>query len=60
MTNINSNELNSLKQQLDRELRVIQKYKKYITECRDLQLKQKFEQIASNHEEHYIRIINQL
>ncbi len=60
MSNINSIEFNSLKKQLDSELRLIGKYKKYLKECSDPQLKQKFEQIISNHQEHYIRLLNQL
>lgn len=60
MTNITNIELNSLKQQLDYELKIIGKYKKYSKECKDPQLKQKFEEMASNHEEHYVRLLNQL
>lgn len=60
MSNISDFELNSLKEQLDYELKIVGRYKRYSKECKDPQLKIKFEQIASNHQDHYIRLLNQL
>lgn len=60
MTNITDTEFNFLRQQLDFELRMISKYKKYANDVTDAQLKQKLEEIASNHEQHYIKILNQI
>lgn len=60
MTNITDTEFNFLRQQLDFELRMINKYKKYANDVNDAQLKQKLEEIASNHEQHYIKILNQI
>lgn len=53
-------ELSAIEQQLNFELTLMKKYNVYSSICKDYQLKQKFEQISAEHQNHYIRLLNQL
>lgn len=51
-------ELSFLEEQLEQEQLLIQKFKMYSKGCTDPQLKQKYEQIAARHLDHFTRLLN--
>lgn len=60
MANLTSKELTAIGEQLDYEQLLIKKFKAYSCQTNDQQLKSKCDQIASKHQEHYNRLLNQL
>lgn len=60
MSDLTVNELMSVKENLHNELLMVKKYKLYAQVCDDPQLRQKCEQVASEHQDHYLRLLNQL
>lgn len=53
-------ELNSIDQQLGLEQLLIKKYTSFANACTDQQLRKKCEQIASQHQSHYNKLLNLL
>lgn len=60
MPNLTSKELSAIEDQLSIEKTMVTKYQQYAMSCSDQQLKTKCEQIASKHQSHYTRLLNQL
>jgi hypothetical protein len=60
MSELTVNELNTMQEQLNRERMMVKKYKMYAHACTDPQLRQKCEQVAAKHQDHYLRLLNQL
>ena len=60
MANLTSKELTAIEDQLSSEQTMIKKYQMYAQSCTDPQLKQKCEQIAMKHQEHYQKLFNHL
>ena len=60
MATLTSKELTAIDDQLSVEENMIKKFKMYSQTCSDPQLKTKCEQIASRHQNHYTRLLNQL
>lgn len=60
MANLTTKELQGIEDQLGQEQILIKKFKMYATAATDPQLKTKCEQIASQHQNHYTRLLNQL
>ena len=60
MPNLTSKELDAIQDQLTMEQLMIQKYKIYSQTATDPQIKNKCEQIASKHQAHYDKLMNQL
>ncbi len=57
---LTTKELSSLEDQLKQEQLMVKKCKLYSQGCADPQLKQKWEQIAARHQDHYTRLLNQI
>lgn len=57
---LTTKELTGIGEQLNLELTLIKKYTMYSAICQDHQLKSKFEQVASEHQNHYNRLLSQL
>jgi len=60
LANLTSKELTAIDDQLSLEENMVKKFKLYAQTCVDPQLKTKCEQIASRHQSHYTRLLNQL
>ena len=60
MANLTTKELGSIQDQLVREQVVVKKYKMYASQCCDPQLRNKCEQVAARHQNHYNTLLNQL
>lgn len=60
MANLTAKELVSIEDQLAGEQVLIKKYKIYAEASTDPQIRTKCEQIASKHQNHYNRLLNQL
>ncbi len=57
---LTTKELSSLEEQLEQEQLLVKKFKMYSEGCTDPQLKQKCEQIAARHQDHYTRLLNHI
>ncbi len=57
---LTSKELGSIEDQLNQEELLVRKFKHYAQCCSDPQLKQKCEQVAAMHQDHFTRLLNQL
>lgn len=60
MSELTLRELNYMEEQINREQLMVKKFRMYADYCTDPQLKQKCEEIASKHQDHYLRLINHL
>lgn len=60
MANLSEKELSAIEDQLSFEKTMVKKYQMYSQTCTDPQLKTKCEQIASKHQNHYCRLLEQL
>lgn len=60
MPGLTRQELDRMEEQMIQEKLMVRKFKIYAESCTDPQLKQKCEQVAARHHEHYIRLLNQL
>ena len=60
MNTITEKELSGIEDCLTEERILIQKYQMYASICPDAQIKQKCEQIAAKHQNHYDKLLNQL
>ena len=60
MANLTAKELSAIEDQLSSEQILIKKYQLYAQASIDPQIKTKCEQIASKHQNHYDRLLNQL
>ena len=60
MANLTSKELTAIEDQLSMEQLLIKKYKSCAGMTNDPQIKQKCEQIASRHQEHYQKLLGHL
>ena len=60
MANLTNKELMAIEDQLNSEQLLIKKYKAYATMCSDPQIRTKFENYASEHQNHYNIVLNQL
>lgn len=60
MASLSADELNLLEDQMVQEELMVRKYKMFAQICTDPQLKQKCEQIAARHQNHYKRMLNQV
>ncbi len=60
MANLTTKELGSIQDQLVREQVLVKKYKMYAGQCCDPQLRNKCEQVAAKHQNHYNTLLNQL
>ena len=60
MATLSAKELSAIEDQLSAEQTMVKKYKMYAESCTDPQLRTKCEQIASKHQNHYCRLMDQL
>ncbi|MEF9982961.1 MAG: spore coat protein [Oscillospiraceae bacterium] len=60
MSNLTSKELSAIEDQLSVEKCLVEKFKMYSSDATDPQLKTKCEQIASQHQNHYAKLLNKL
>lgn len=60
MSKLTSKELTGIEEQLGQEEILVKKYKMYAQMTTDPQLRTKCEQIASKHQTHYTKLLNQL
>lgn len=60
MSGLSSKELTAIEDQLGQEEVLVKKYKFYAQMTTDPQLRTKCEQIASKHQNHYTKLLNQL
>lgn len=60
MSGLSSKELTAIEEQLGQEEILVKKYKLYAQMTTDPQLRTKCEQIASKHQTHYTKLLNQL
>ncbi|MCI8497428.1 MAG: spore coat protein [Clostridiales bacterium] len=60
MTDLSAKELKALEDQLQRERDLTRTFKSMAGEASDPQLKAKYEQIASRHQEHFSRLFGYL
>ena len=60
MANITSKELSALEDQLNSEQMLVKKYRTFANACSDPQLRQKCEQVASRHQDHFNRLMSHL
>ncbi len=58
--NLTTKELAAIEEQMYHEQLLVKKYKMYSENCKDPQLKQKCEQVAAQHQDHFIRLLNKL
>jgi len=56
MANLTTKEATALEEQLSSEQVLISKYRGLATQCNDIVLKTKLEQIASRHQQHFDKI----
>ncbi len=57
MANLTSKELSAIEDQLNSEKLMITKFRSYAQMCTDPQIKQKCEQYAGKHQNHYERLL---
>lgn len=60
MATLTSKELTAIEDQLSIEQNLIKKYKNYACHSQDAQIKQKFENIACQHQNHYNTLLGHL
>lgn len=60
MANITSKELSALEDQLNYEQMLVKKYRTFANACSDPQLRQKCEQVAARHQDHFNRLMSHL
>lgn len=60
MANLTSKELSGVEDQLNMEQNLVKKYKMYAQSVTDPQLKNKCEQIAAKHQDHFNRLMGHL
>lgn len=60
MSGLSNKELTAIEEQLGQEEILVKKYKLYAQMTTDPQLRTKCEQIASKHQTHYTKLLNQL
>ena len=60
MPGLSSKELTAIEDQLNMEQNLVQKFKMYAQTSTDPQIKDKCEQIAGKHQNHYNCLLNQL
>ena len=57
---VTTKELSYLKEQLGGEQLMVKKFSKYAEMCEDTELKAKLNEVASKHQEHYNKLLDQL
>jgi hypothetical protein len=57
MANLTAKELTALEEQLSQEQILVKKYHMYAAQISDMQLKAKCEQISSEHQNHYNKLM---
>lgn len=60
MANLTSKELSAIEDQLNYEQVLVKKYRTFANSCSDPQLRQKCEQVASRHQDHFNRLMSHL
>jgi len=58
MGNLTEKELNAINEQLSNEEVLISKFKEYSDNCKDPELKGKYEEIVGQHEKHFNTLLN--
>lgn len=60
MANLTEKELTAIEEQLSQEQLLILKFKDYANRCEDSELRAKYEQIVSKHQNHFDILLNML
>ncbi|MGI5959537.1 MAG: spore coat protein [Massiliimalia sp.] len=60
MADLTQNEFDFIEEQLRQEELMMRKFSMYARLCDDPQLKQKCQQVAARHQNHYLRLLNHL